>query len=30
MWEFDRKLIHENYRRRVEALEHGKACKACE
>ena len=29
MWEFDRKLIHEHYRSLVEALEHGKACKAC-
>ncbi len=29
MWEFDRKLIHETYRRRVEDLEHGKGCKTC-
>jgi len=29
IWEFDRKMIHETYRRLVEGLEHGKGCKTC-
>ncbi len=29
IWEFDRKMIHETYRRLVAGLEHGKGCKTC-